>query len=190
MSWTELSLQVLTIASAQVATIGGATFLFKAILKHWLEKDIEKFKTSLLQEASRDSIRFTHLHQVRAEKIAKLFEHLTHFSKTASLARYAPMMSSLSVGDELKETMNKLNEAEEYYEISKIYFSDTLCKKILEAFNMLYSHLNTARAGERLPFSEIERKTAIMHDLQNDYKTLIQPLLDELRIEFRTILEG
>jgi hypothetical protein len=70
--WIDLLKTVLP----QAVLIAAVAWLAKAITTHRLSKDIERFKSNLLIEATRDNTVFSRLHERRAELIAEVYAAL------------------------------------------------------------------------------------------------------------------
>jgi hypothetical protein len=85
MDWTS----VVSVFGGSVAFFGAAAWLIRSLIQHFLSKDLEKFRLELtiqhdiaLERAKSDlqrlfrehEIRFSHLHEKRAEIIAELYQ--------------------------------------------------------------------------------------------------------------------
>lgn len=121
-------------------------FLFRSIMKHLLSKDIEVFKTRLkadsdatLASMSHDltiaaiehEVRFSSLHQTRAEVIAEIYRLLSE-----ALAHVQSFLSPMEwIGEpdkkeKYKGAMNALAELFRYFDRNRIYLPEHLCQSI------------------------------------------------------------
>ncbi len=64
----------ISVVSGIVSSI--AIFIYQSLFKHWLSKDLEKYKNTLNEEFKRNEIKFSKLHNDRAEILRELYSKL------------------------------------------------------------------------------------------------------------------
>jgi hypothetical protein len=124
-------------------------FLSRSLLQTWLTKDIKKFETDLKGKADSElerlkaelkaegdvsieqlkgrlqlaatehEVRFSNLHQKRAEVIADLYQRLVKVSLAGERFVYQLSLSN----EEYLETLDRIQEFATFYETNRIYFS-------------------------------------------------------------------
>lgn len=121
-------------------------WLAKAIVVQLLTKDIENFKSSLKAEAEIASqklqhdlqlvtiehqIRFSKLHEKRAEVIAELYGYLVQAHRdTASFVSLVEWAGEPSKNEKYVTCMNSVAEFYRFFEKQKIYLPEVTCKLI------------------------------------------------------------
>jgi hypothetical protein len=120
------------------ALIGAVAWLIRSLTVHILSKDLENFKTKLQSAAYEHQVRFTKLHERRAEILADLYSKIVvlHNNATNFVRWYA------SVGDDQKVmNIQQLWQAAEefniYFERNRIYFDQATCEKIVSLKDVL-----------------------------------------------------
>ncbi|HAY15228.1 MAG TPA: hypothetical protein DCY02_12280, partial [Armatimonadetes bacterium] len=80
MNWSQFFAQLVMQLAVSSLTLAAVAYLAKALIAQQLAKDLEAFKRQLAIEAERDRIRFSKLHERRAEIIEKLYQQLDHIT--------------------------------------------------------------------------------------------------------------
>ncbi|MBN2095354.1 MAG: hypothetical protein JW727_04865 [Candidatus Aenigmarchaeota archaeon] len=166
---------------------GIIALLIKSLIKLYLDKDLEAYKEKLKQE----TIRYSKLHEKRADAIEELFEKLVDYKNYAEGVKWAKE-SNIS-GKELKEI-------EENFRIAHRTFLDCLNKKgnlyfggktpeLLEAlhFEIMRTKTHTeakCKDGKNMDFTSLKN---ILEDIKNAEKAVANSE-KELINEFQTIL--
>ncbi len=147
--------EVIKFVGGSAVLLAIAGWLIRTIIQHFMTKDIEqykfdirrqgeieleKLKAALNIEAVTHEIRFSKLHNRRAEIIDELFKKIVAFDASATV-----LMVEFDMDDpeELREKADKFIDIyydfHQYAEQNEIYFSEELCKLIAglhsEAFN-------------------------------------------------------
>ena len=119
-------------------------WLTRSILCHWLTKDFEVFKSSLLAESASSTerlkyelsktalehqVRFSKLHERRAEVIADLYKLLVE-----AFWALQNFVSPIEIKKKkYVDTLNKITDFYRYFDINRIFLPPTLCAQ-LEVF--------------------------------------------------------
>jgi len=113
--------------------IGAAViaYIVRKLFTQLLDRDLEKFKSELRTTAFEREVRFSKLHERRAEVIAELYKLLvkTHAAfesliKPFHFSNEPKQSESIEIAKKCGETF--IN----YYTENKIYFNSTICKEI------------------------------------------------------------
>ncbi|MDO8139926.1 MAG: hypothetical protein Q6358_00365 [Candidatus Brocadiales bacterium] len=130
-----------------VSSIGGSAALFgvvawlaTSLIKHFLEKDLVDFKLKLERISFEHQIRFSKLHEIRAQIIAELYGRLYefHWAVCGFLRDFHRTNHGAKRIREL-ELDKKLDDFKDYFDKHRIYFTANICFKIDELVNSLYS---------------------------------------------------
>jgi hypothetical protein len=186
-------------------------FLFRSLISQLLTKDIEKFKTQLKADADKSveqykstlqmtalehQVRFSKLHEKRAQVIADLYERfVTAYSDTDTYHFWLGAAGSQAYEGQAHEAMKSLEQAYKFFEMSRIYLSESLS---LELDNFFHATRNLTQDVEALvrksdPIVELpsqaEKETletlrselpAMRQRLDAEFKKLIEPLCVDL----------
>jgi len=199
-----------------IASVGGSAALFaimgwlaKSLLSQFLTKDIEnhkaklkyeseieltKFRNEIEKTAFEHQIRFSKLHEKRAEVLASLYKLLVEsIWLTRSLASPAEWVGEPSKNEKYADAMNKLGEFFRFFDQHRIYIPENLCPLIDDFIDKLRSpsielgvYFRIERPNERTLKEKQEAWDRAWDSAKNDVPKTRQ----ELEREFRTILGG
>jgi len=168
------------------------TFLGRSLIGNFLTKDIEKFKGDLQLAAIEHEIRFSKLHEKRAEVLADLYKLLVAATwETASFASPWEFAGELDKKQKYQKAMNAIAEYFRFFDQHRIYIPQELCAS-LEAFAQgLRSP--TIGFGVYLPFEFPNERTAeekfkAWDKAWESVQTDIPQLRRALEAEFRKLL--
>lgn len=129
---------------------GTLAYLVKALLKIYLDRDIERYKadlraahdtalerlrTDLRIQAFERETTFSRLHDKRVEVIEQLYRRIVAVSRAMNeLTSPIQMSGGPSLAERSKEAGSAANAFLDYYLENQIYFDETLCNQ-LQAFN-------------------------------------------------------
>jgi len=108
-------------------------FLGRSLLSNALDKDLEKFKGQLQLAATEHEIRFSRLHEKRAEVIAELYKLLVQATWEAE--SFTSPMEWVGEPDKKEKYITAMNAIVEYFRFfdqHRIYISPNLCNKLEE----------------------------------------------------------
>lgn len=106
--------QILTFTVGSTLLLGLLGFLAKSIFKHYLDKDIEAFKTQIKAEADKRHFVFQRLYEKRLEIISSLFEKSVEAGRAA---RYAVQMQGNFNKEDVPVLEQQVKGFKEKYEI-------------------------------------------------------------------------
>ena len=151
--WTE----VLKFVGGIAVLLAVVAWLIRSLIRHLLSKDIERYKFDLKREADKElalikaalniealtyQIRFSKLHDRRADIIERLYKKIVALETAAACLKAEFHMDE---DEELKQKADTL--IDRYFEVyafiedNKIYFSEDLSNNIKD-FNTLYFNLS------------------------------------------------
>lgn len=183
-------------------------FLTRSILKHFLSKDIEKFKIQLKSDADRaqqelennlkliateHQVRYTKLHDKRAEVLASLYSHLSKAVKeTRSCVSIIQWEGEPSKVEKYKIALQKILDFNWYFDEHRIYLTESLCQLIDSFIDKLYEP--TAGLSYYLEdvtsygSEAVREKSKVWRDAWKSIESNIPPARKALEDEFRKIL--
>ncbi len=136
-----------------IASIGGSAvlfgalaWLFKSIITHYLSKDIDKFKANLQLEAQKEmahiqstleieafehQIRFSRLHERRADIISLIYRSIVELHLSVNdFVRLLPRSSKDQNNTNLQRIWNAADQLKSSFEKNRIFFSEQICEKV------------------------------------------------------------
>lgn len=114
------------IAMFSIGTIsvsGAVAYIAKAIINNWINKDIERYKIELNRLSLEHQIKFSKLHNDRAEVIKNLYSKLDDLKLKLEIVLDKNSYSVFDNQDELYIILDFLD----YYAKNKIYFNRDIC---------------------------------------------------------------
>jgi hypothetical protein len=123
-------------------------WIARSIVSHLLSKDIEKFKLELQIESQRElmnlkasielkafehQVRFSRLHERRAEVVGQLFSKIVALTKSASdFVRGFQSADDLKTRDRLYRLWETVDDFTVHFEKHSIYFERGVCERIID----------------------------------------------------------
>ena len=197
--------EILIALGSNAALLVVLGFLARSLLNTWLTKDIKRFETGLkaradasieqlkshLQLAATEhQVRFSKLHEKRAEAIAKLYALLVELQYAGQryvfVGAYGPKRD-----DEFSKTDAKVLEVFLFIEEHKIYLPDPICTWLDEFVEAVSKSVACVHAYEQYTGGSPnfrEEKTQALIRAAEAFKTRIPAVRKALKDEFRTIL--
>ncbi len=195
MDWTS----ALSVFGGSVAFFGAAAWLTRSLIRHLLSKDLEKFRLDLttqhdiaLERAKSDlqrlfrehEIRFSHLHEKRAEIIAQLYQMTVETNDAAEACvqafREKPDKRRFDLA---KEAIDRGDELAEFVIRNKIYFSRHLAAELGELYSCLIDialsyrmHCEALREGKDCPEFD-----SLIHEVEVDTGGALRTIEEEFR---------
>jgi hypothetical protein len=202
--------QVLTTIGSTSVIVSVFAFLTKSVINHWLTRDAEKFKARLKADADMEieklknslqmvavehQVRFSKLHEKRAEIIADLYGRLVdaerigdHFVKVAAWDD--------EKGRESYEETNR-NLLDLYYFVEKngIYLPESVCELLTNfvlairssAIGMhFYARVESTTPNQAF----VEQRATVLKQAFESFQDKIPAARKALQSEFRTMLGG
>jgi hypothetical protein len=196
--WTS----VLSVFGGSIALCGAAAWLTRSLIQHFLSKDLEKFRLELrtqhdveLERAKSDlqrlfrehEIRFSHLHEKRAEIIAELYQ-LTVETNDAAEACVETFKEKPDKRrfDLAKQAIDRGDKLAEFVIRNKIYFSKHLARELEELYTCLIDtgityrmHCEALREGKDCAdfagsMSEVEVDTGgALKTIEEEFRSLL-----------------
>ncbi|MFQ5904134.1 MAG: hypothetical protein ACE5JO_10630 [Candidatus Binatia bacterium] len=155
-----------------------------------LNRDIERFKAQLERTATEHQVRFTKLHETRAEVIAELYKRLAQAQRCfASLINPMQSVGEPPIEEKRKSAQDAGNAFVTYFDENEIYLDPRLCQQIDEFNKQLReSFLTFFVYVLQDPKSRIPDHTKKWHEAWNKLNDDIPPIREEIANSFRQIL--
>ncbi len=195
--------EVITRLGGEAMFLAAAAWLVKALVSHRLARDADKFKTQLQADANAEiarsktslqmvalehQVRFSKLHERRAEVIAELDRLLQETTRVAKMFIYTEQRNR---SEDLRAGQ-KVFELYSFIDLHRIYLPDSVCA-LLDNFEGTIRR-SVSQVG--IWWTRIDNPTPETMKQQNDVmrsacqalETDIPALRKELLAEFRTLL--
>ncbi|MFA6525648.1 MAG: hypothetical protein WCT33_05285 [Patescibacteria group bacterium] len=178
-------------------TIGSGilAFLIKSITKHFLDKDFEKYKLELNQLLEENKIRFSKLHEERAEVIKNVYQKLDRsIDSTQSLINPVQWSGEKTSEEKKKIAVEYANDFIRYYSENKIFFSNETCQILDDITEQLKDTFKKYWAKELFEKSSSEGKNFGTRSIESweqaweKIKTNVPEAQSRLADDFRRIL--
>ncbi|MBI3895592.1 MAG: hypothetical protein HY313_06645 [Acidobacteria bacterium] len=185
--------------------LGIVAFLARSVIRAWLDKDVEKFKVELkstsdtaierlkadLQRAAYEhQVRFSKLHEKRAEVIAQLDKYLAE--TTWAIEDFVqPFEGEPSRKEKYVPTWNKIVECLRFLDQHRIYLPESLCNKLakfLTDLRKLTIEVGVYESIEHPTNETLQKKWKILEQAWDSVKQEIPAARRALEQEFRQIL--
>jgi len=193
----------------QAMLLAALAFLIKRFINHSLEKDLERYKgdlraaadtslehtKALLQRAAAEhQIRFTSLHERRAQVLADLYERLAELFYAVQELATSPVPPSASIPEGRYATaMAKLVDANHFYQTRRIFLPERACLHVESFIQSLgfsaaeigvYQFLRHDNSDNRRAQLEAMHRTWLA--IQTEYTQA----KSALEAEFQSVLHG
>ena len=181
--WTEL----FKFVGGGAVLLAAVAWLIRSLASHLLTKDIEKYKFDLKREADKEleaikaslniealthQIRFSKLHNRRADVIEQLYRKIVALETAAAcLEAEFQMDDQKELKEKADSLIDRFFEVHSFIEDNNIYFSEDLSNNIKE-FNTLYFNLSIGiyyqpKSENKGEFIKAFRKEKDQFDSQN-----------------------
>lgn len=167
-------------------------FLGRSFLSNALDKDLEKFKGQLQLAATEHEIRFSKLHEKRAEVIAELYKLLVKANWEAE--SFTSPMEWVGEPDKKQKYISAMNAIAEYFRFfdqHRIYISPDLCAQLEDFAKNLRTPVikfGVWVRHEHLSDSSAEKKDTAWDTAWDSVKNDVPQLRAAIEVEFRTLL--
>jgi|SRR3954454_497905 hypothetical protein len=199
--------EVIAVFGGQAVLLGAVAWLVKSLISEWLKRDtqdfktklelssgmeIEKLKSSLQIVAVEHQVRFTKLHERRAEIIADLYERMVNvFWDSQQFVFGKGFAQQPEQGEEYSKAMERVREFTVFVDTHRIYLPAEVCAfldKFVEQVRKAVINIGVY-GGIRFPNSQssTEFKTAVEAAIRS-FQDDIPALRTALEGEFRGIL--
>ena len=114
---------------------GILALLVRSIIKLYVDKDIEKFKSELQREVTRFRVQYEKLHLERVEVIKKCYQKIVKVTgQIEYLTHDIEYKDREKSKDKYKELSNEFSKLTKYYQVNALYFD----KDVQDIFNALF----------------------------------------------------
>jgi hypothetical protein len=181
---------------------GALAWLVKKFLSQLLEKDIEKFKSTLQFEAQKQLIEYGSLHKRRAELISELYEKLSQVDLAAQLLPWQlqlreykeeygqqnKLLLEQHEKEKVEDLSSKWRDMSQFYTKNKIYFNPAVCE-LIDKFQTLTGFISVNY--ENVAFKDDDGNLYVNPNVKRVWDAAHQSLPEaklNLEKEFREIL--
>ena len=199
--------QILLSLGGTAILVGGAAWLTRSIVVHFLSKDFETFKKQLETQSAETTARLTHSLQLvaaehetrtsillerRAKVIAKLYRLLVEFLAAAeSFAAIASFAGEPTKPEKAKILHEKAIEFQKFFFPNRIYFNEVTCKNVDELVRGVWKSTSNLRIWWELNEQQSAAGVRMMEAWQetsNFITEKVTPLMSGVEREFRQML--
>ncbi len=169
------------------------TWLVRSVFLHWLNRDIESYKTGLHTIAVEQQIKFSRLHNDRAVVIRKLYTKLVRMEKSVyTFMNPFGTENDLPTNEQQKNAFHDAWEFIWYFDDNRIFFVTRVCDIIEQIYKEFKLAWYDFTVYQKYSESSLPRLQSINRNRQNKAFTSIKEKMPELRIqlenEFREML--
>ncbi len=158
---------------------------YKFELKRDADKEIESLRASLNLEALTHQIRYSKLHDKRAQIIAELYGRLYEFQWAVSaFLRDFDKDNEDNKTQSVQELDNKSYEFKDYFDKHRIYFTENICSTVDELVNALYSAYVPLETRDRSD----DKLKQVWGECADTVRNKYPAIKASLESDFRTIL--
>jgi len=187
---------------SNAALLGGLWFLLRAFSSHVLAKDLERFKAELSSAATAEAerlkhdlqlgalehqVRFSKLHERRAEVIAELYALLNEVHTTSQ------WFVTTAKPEDYPPSVQSINEFYRYFNAKKIYLPAPLCPKFEELIKKM--HIYTGEFSAYVKVADEHHPNVLRDKLPawikagRHFDQDIPPAREALEAELRALLD-
>lgn len=178
--------QVLAIIGGNILTLAILGFLFRSIVIHWLNKDVEKYKSELQLSALRFQVSYGGIFQNQASRIMELYELIVKLDEV----QYVVVHGGGDTGRRNQQFKECWGELRRLYLKSRILLPEDLDKSLKEftedTFFSVTGYVNADQRFERVVSDEeleelSSKQLEIAQKLSNDIPAMKEKLIKQLR---------
>jgi len=187
---------VLSSLFASSALFAALAWLARALVTHFLSKDVERFKSQLQLATLEHQIRFSRLHEKQAAVVAEIYEKLLPAKfcfaalKKSDSEEFSPRDRKMA-----EKVLEICVDAFRFSHQHALYLDDAFLQKISSANIKLLQHVGLYTCLDDMLSSlgdfPHDRHHLVASTLISGWRGMednITPLLEELRHEFQTLL--
>jgi hypothetical protein len=190
-NWQEVIIAIGSTVGGGAVLLSAAAWLIKTALTSKLTRDTEEFKAQLQKIAVEHQVRFSKLHEKRAEVIADLYERLVKDQWAARLFVLNSEYSDPNQEKLFRTMQQELGDLNLFFDTHRIYLPDSVCTSLDEFLYEVQEKVLTAGLfGPIQPTDEAasRQKRETFKKAYEDFRTGIPAARAALEKEFRTIL--
>ncbi len=185
MNTTDVATIIISSLLGSSALFGALAWLARSVIKYFIDRDLEKFKSNLEKMAFEHQIRFSTLHEKRAQIIAELHSRLYDFQWAVSaFLRDFHKNNENDKTKSVRELDNKSYKFKDYFDKHRIYFTENICSTVDELVDILYSAYVPLEIRDRsddklkqvwgeCADTVLKKYPAIRASLENDFRIIL-----------------
>lgn len=209
-NWQEVITTVGSTAVISALFLSAVTFLTKSVINHLLTRDAEKFKAQLKADADIEieklknslqmvavehQVRFSKLHEKRAEIIADLYARLVEAERIGDHFVKVDSWDDEKRRESYEATHQNLLELYYFVEKHSLYFPKPVCDLLTNFVadirsNVIGMHVYARIDPTNIHQGLIEERVRIVKQAFESFQDQIPAARKALESEFRTILGG
>jgi len=198
--------QVITTVGGQTVLLGAAAWLIKTVVSSNLTRDSERFKTQLKADADvtierlkndlqlsaiEHQVRFSNLHQKRAEVIAETYSQMVNMFYFGQQFIFSGSFKPAERSKEFGDAHQKLREFYLFIETNRVYLPAPVCALLDDFFSALQKPVIRVGVYSTIEYpteqTSQEKHEALMKAYE-DFEKTIPNIRKALEDEFRTLL--
>ncbi len=189
--WQEVAIQ----AGSSALTVAILMALFGLFINHRFSLRFEEFKQSLQQKMLEYQIKFSAIHERRAEVLGELYGRLKEFQIAVDELIHPMEMSGMPSKNELIGIVNeRIDSFQSYLRRNRIYLPENLCNQIDSAYKQMRTiagefaiYINERESNIDTDFMKEKRK--VWHEGWKKMSGPIPEAVTKLESEFRQIID-
>jgi DNA phosphorothioation-dependent restriction protein DptG len=167
-------------------------FVIRSVVLHWLDKDITSYKAKLQAAAVEHQVRFTKLHEKRAEIISELYSKLDEAHRALrSFMNPIQWVNDLPTSEKEEIAEKGTNDLIRYYSPNKIWLPEDTCALIEEIIKQIHDAWHTYQVYAKNWSSTSQEARPDTKKWITSFEIVsekIPVIRKELEIEFRKLL--
>lgn len=184
--------QILILIFTPSAVIAAFVFFLRGFFNRALDRDLEKFKSELNRQHLEFEIKYSFIHQKKAEVIGTFYGLLVNGIKEIELLVKVPRFDDgEKLSDKRERAREVFNSMSRYFYENRIYFEEDLCEKIISLFNLLrdsFIEFKIAQPGDKIEYGS-SNDPEMWKSSYKRIKEKVHPIKEELEKKFRSLLE-
>jgi hypothetical protein len=196
MNWNEIltSLGIFTIGSVSITSL--LVYLGRRFFEQYLEKRLDEHRYQLDMIAQERTIRYSKLHNDRADVIRTLFQKLTKMERLMRFYAFPGQFSGDPSRNEKRVQAGiAANDFFDFFHENEVFFDDSVCRPINEMNGVYlrawiditdYDHELAESSETREPLAK-----PALEDMQNamtKIETMIPPLKQQIKFQLQELL--
>lgn len=169
--------------------VGGASFVLKTLVDNFFSHKIEQYKSELDRENTKHRIVFEKLQTERAIVIKETYKRIVIVNKAfRSYMNPFQFAGDLNKEEKQKEAAKSANDFIDYFEQNRIFFEESLAKKIDEIKNILWDAWHDFMLSRELRQEDVKAANEKWGNAWNILERKIPEIKIDIENKFRSVI--
>jgi len=181
--WEQVTILIFT----PTVTIAAVVYFLRKMFDRGLQRDLERYRANLKREEIEHQIRYSLIHERKAEVIANIYAGLVNAKRKMAQLVFIFQPGDQNLRQKKQNAADACNNVDDYFNEHRLYLDRVTADKvesILIKMKEAFIDFDTAQDGDDYK----PDTTGFWKQANDQIKNEIPPLLGELESEFRTIL--